>query len=42
VIFGTKISLYPEKYYTEGLDLIPPRSTIPQTSARLSPRVKSR
>ncbi len=40
IIIVDKISLYPEKYYTEGLDLIT-ASTIRNHPAALSPRIKS-
>jgi len=40
IVIVDKISLYPEKYYTEGLDLIT-ASTIRNHPAALSPRVKS-
>ncbi|TWT56196.1 branched-chain-amino-acid transaminase [Allorhodopirellula solitaria] len=40
IIIVDKISLYPEKFYTEGLDLIT-ASTIRNHPAALSPRVKS-
>ncbi|MEM8910157.1 MAG: branched-chain-amino-acid transaminase, partial [Planctomycetota bacterium] len=40
IIIADKISLYPEKYYTEGLDLVT-ASTIRNHPAALSPRVKS-
>lgn len=40
IIIVDKISLYPEKFYTEGLDLIT-ASTIRNHPAALSPRIKS-
>ncbi|EMI26037.1 MULTISPECIES: branched-chain-amino-acid transaminase [Rhodopirellula] len=40
IIIADTISLYPEKFYTEGLDLIT-ASTIRNHPAALSPRVKS-
>ncbi|WP_404310356.1 branched-chain-amino-acid transaminase [Neorhodopirellula lusitana] len=40
IIIVDSISLYPEKYYTEGLDLVT-ASTIRNHPAALSPRVKS-
>lgn len=40
IIIVDKISLYPEKYYTEGLDLVT-ASTIRNHPAALSPRIKS-
>ncbi|SMP50491.1 branched-chain amino acid aminotransferase [Neorhodopirellula lusitana] len=40
IIIVDTISLYPEKYYTEGLDLVT-ASTIRNHPAALSPRVKS-
>lgn len=40
VIIVDSISLYPEKYYTEGLDLVT-ASTIRNHPAALSPRIKS-
>ncbi|TWU03981.1 branched-chain-amino-acid transaminase [Neorhodopirellula pilleata] len=40
IIIVDSISLYPEKYYTEGLDLVT-ASTIRNHPAALSPRIKS-
>lgn len=40
IIIADKISLYPEEYYTDGLDLVT-ASTIRNHPAALSPRVKS-
>lgn len=40
IIIADTISLYPEKYYTEGLDLVT-ASTIRNHPAALSPRIKS-
>ncbi|SRR6056297_765270 len=40
IIIADKISLYPEKFYTEGLDLIT-AATIRNNPAALNPRIKS-